>query len=165
MGAHRLKQTGLLVGSTLFFLSSLIIFVARFAISIIVARTLGVHGKGVYTIVLTLSSLMVMLLDLGLASALTYLVASSQYRPHQILNFASWTSIIIGAIGCLGFYGLYQLFLSQSLLTGVPLVYLRWVLLFLPINILTSLYLAILLGLQNILAYNIVNISRVIANL
>ena len=160
-----MKQTGLLVGSTLFFLSSLIIFVARFAISIIVARTLGVEGKGVYTLVLTISSLIVMLLDLGLASALTYLVASRQYRPRQILNFASWTSLIISVIGCLGFYVFYKLFLAQSLLAGVPPTYIRWVLLFLPINILTSLYLAILLGLQNILAYNIVNISRVIANL
>ncbi len=160
-----MKQTGLLVGSTLFFLSSLIIFVARFAISIIVARTLGVHGKGVYTLVLTISSLMVMLLDLGLASALTYLVASNQYRPRQILNFALWASIVIGVIGCLGFYWIYQLFLSQSLLAGVAPIYIRWVVLFLPINILTSLYLAILLGLQNILAYNIVNISRVIVNL
>jgi O-antigen/teichoic acid export membrane protein len=160
-----LKQTGLLVGSTLFFLSSLIIFVARFAISIIVARTLGVNGKGVYTLVLTISSLMVMLLDLGLASALTYLVASSQYRPRQILNFALWASIVIGVIGCLGFYILYKLFLAQSLLAGVPPIYISWVLLFLPINILTSLYLAIILGFQNIVAYNIVNICRVIANL
>lgn len=159
-----MKQTGLLVGSTLFFLSSLIIFVARFAISIIVARTLGVHGKGVYTLVLTISSLMVMLLDLGLASALTYLVASSQYRPRQILNFALWTSLIISLIGCLGFYVFYQLFLAQSLLAGVPPTYIKWVLLFLPINILTSLYLAIILGLQKILAYNIVNICRVVVN-
>jgi len=160
-----LKQTGLLFGSTLFFLSSLIIFLARFATSIIVARTLGVQGKGTYTLVLTISSLLVMLLDFGLASALTYLVASGQYQPRQILNFGLWMSLIIGITGSLIFYGIYSLYLYQSFLAGVPPIYIRWVLIFLPINILTSLYLAIILGLQNIFAYNLVNISRAVLNL
>ena len=160
-----MKQTGLLVGSTLFFLSSLIIFVARFASSIIVARTLGVEGKGVYTLVLTISSLLVMLLDFGLASALTYLVASRQYAPRQVLSFGLWMSLFIGIAGSLIFYILYTLFLSQSFLAGVPQIYVMWALLFLPVNLLTSLYLAIILGLQNILAYNLVNIIRALLNL
>jgi O-antigen/teichoic acid export membrane protein len=160
-----LKQTGLLVGSTLFFLASLIIFVTRFAASIIVARTLGVEGKGIYTLVLTISSLLVMFLDFGLASALTYLVASGQYPPRQILSFALWTTLFIWIAGSIGFYALYTLSLSQTFLAGVPPVYIQWVLIFLPINILTSLYLAIILGLQNIFAYNLVNISRAVLNL
>jgi O-antigen/teichoic acid export membrane protein len=160
-----LKQTGLLVGSTLFFLSSLLIFVVRFATSIIVARTLGVEGKGVYTLVLTISSLLVMLLDFGLASALTYLVASGQYTPRQVLSFALWTSLLVGIAGGLVFLVLYQLFLSQSFLSGVPPLYIRWILLFLPLNVLTSFFLAILLGLQKIFAYNLVNISRAMLNL
>ena len=129
------------------------------------ARTLGVQGKGVYTLVLTISSLLVMLLDFGLASALTYLVASGQYRPKQILNFGLWMSLIVGVAGSLVFYGIYTLFLSQSFLSGVPPIFITWVLIFLPINLLTSLYLAIILGLQNIFAYNLVNISRAVLNL
>ena len=47
----------------------------------------------------------------------------------------------------------------------MPQIYILWALLFLPVNLLTSLYLAILLGLQNILAYNLVNIIRALLNL
>jgi O-antigen/teichoic acid export membrane protein len=106
-----------------------------------------------------------MVLDFGLASALTYLVASGQYSPRQVLSFGLWMSLLIGIAGSLGFYMVYVLFLSQNFLSGVPSVYIIWVLVFLPINVLTSLYLAIILGLQNIFAYNLVNISRAVLNL
>jgi O-antigen/teichoic acid export membrane protein len=66
------KQSGYLFGSATFFISSILIYGLRFATSIVVARTLGVEGKGVYVLVLAVGSLLLLGLNLGVSGAFTY---------------------------------------------------------------------------------------------
>jgi len=160
-----LKQGGLLSGSTIFFLSSILVFLARFAISVIVARSLGPAGKGVYTLVLTYASFLVFILDFGLSSSLTYLVASRQFRQNELSQFAIYLSLVIGGLGCLAFYALYSGVLINNLLAGVDPGYINLVLAIVPFNLLASLLSAVLLGTQAILTYNVINIGRVLLNL
>ncbi len=160
-----IKQSGLVGGSAIFFLSSLIAFVARFATSVIVARTLGVEGKGIYALTILVVSMLALFLDPGLTSAITYLVASQQYKPGELFLFSMWTSIIMSSLGGGIFLILYATFLSNTFLAGIQPQYISLILFLLPVNLLTNYLSGMLLGLQEIIRFNLVSILRVIAAL
>ncbi len=160
-----MKQDGLLTGSALFFMSSVLTFLARFAISVIVARSLGPAGKGVYTLVLTFGSLLVFILDVGLSSSLVYLVASRRFQHSELTPFAACSSLAIGGLGSFAFYMIYLKLLANNLFAGVDPVYIGVVLAVVPCNLLATLLSAVILGRQSILAYNLINIVRMGLNL
>jgi O-antigen/teichoic acid export membrane protein len=159
------RQPGLLTGSIIFFSSSIVVFLSRFATSIIVSRALGVEGKGEYTLIITINGLLILFLDLGLNSSIRYLVSGKQYAPEEIFNFALLISITLSALGGFFFYTLYSGFFSHNILAGVEIKYIILLVLFLPLNLFTHFSSAIVLGLSKIGQYNLVNISRVISNL
>ena len=144
------SRSSILVGSTTFLLASIVIFVAKFATSIVIARSLGAEGKGIYTLTLMVGSLLLLILDLGLTSATTYLIASNRYSPSELINFSIWTSLLLSIIGGFSFYLLYITFLSQTILAGLETTYILLVLIFLPVTLLSSYLSAAILGLQRI---------------
>jgi O-antigen/teichoic acid export membrane protein len=159
------KQTGLLAGSVAFFVSSLITYAARFATSVIVARTLGVDGKGIYTLVLMIGGLLVLFLSLGLSGSITYLIASGQHKSAELSSLSIVSSIVLSVVGGLLFYIVYIFFLSERFLAGTDSMEIWLVLLSLPINLISLFLSSMLLGKQQIYAYNIINIIRVLSNL
>jgi O-antigen/teichoic acid export membrane protein len=159
------KQSGLLVGSTLIFISSLITFSAKFGTSVIVARTLGPEGKGVYNLTLLVGSLLVLIINLGISGSLTYLIASKKYEISQLFSFAVISAIFLGGIGGIVFYFPYEIFLKNNFLAGTDTSQVTLVLIFIPVILFTSYLSSILLGQQQIIAYNVVDIVRAIANL
>ena len=159
------KQTGLLEGSAAFFISSVIVFAARFTISIIVARTLGVEGKGIYALVLMTGSLLVLFFSLGLNGAITYLTASSRFTARELFSYSMSSAVILSMAGGLAFYIAYVSFLSDSFLTGLQLSYIWLIIIVLPINLISLFVSSILLGKQQIVAFNSINIIRTYSNL
>jgi O-antigen/teichoic acid export membrane protein len=159
------KQTGLLVGSTTFFITSLIIFITRFATSVLIARTLGAEGKGVYTLTLTAASLLALFLDMGLTGAITYYTASRQFKVDELFSYSLWISLLLSLAGGFFFYLLYKDFLVNSFLIGVDAANILIIILFLPINLFGSFLSGIILGLQHIFDYNLISVVRVFGNL
>ena len=159
------KQTGLLAGSAAFFFTSLFIYFARFATSVIVARTLGVEGKGTYTLVLMLGALLVLFLSFGLNGSITYLTARHLFTPKEINSFSILSSLLISIVGGFLFYYAYIYFLSGSFLAGTNAVEILLVILILPVNLATLFLSSILLGEQQIIAYSSINLLRVVSNL
>jgi len=159
------RQPSLFSGSIIFFSSSIVIILSRFATSIIVARALGVAGKGEYTLILTINGLLILFLDLGLNSSIRYQVAGQRYAAKELFSFAILSSLTLSVIGGLLFYKMYLGSLSHNLLAGVHTEYIILLILFLPINLLTHYSSAIILGLYKIGQYNLVSIIRVIVNL
>jgi O-antigen/teichoic acid export membrane protein len=143
----------------------MIIFVTRFATSVLIARSLGAEGKGVYTLTLTAASLLTLFLDIGLSSAITYYTASKQFKSEELFSYSIWISILLSLVGGLLFYWLYANFLATSFLKGVSNIYIWIIIIFLPINLLDSFLSSIVLGLQHIFDYNLINIVRVVGNL
>jgi stage V sporulation protein B len=159
------KQTGYLVGSATFFVTSILIFGLRFATSIVVARTLGVGGKGIYVLVLTVSSLLLLGLNLGVSGAFTYYTASNQFKPSDLFAFALLLSLAISAAGGAIFWLAYRLFLQGTFLVGTFPNQMLLVIISLPISLLTTFLASILLGLQQIVAYNAINLINYGTNL
>lgn len=159
------RQTGLFAGTATFFFSSLLVYAARFATSVIVARTLGVEGKGIYTLVLMLGSLLSLFLSFGFSGSITYLTASKQFSSKALYSFSIIASIILSVAGGIIFFIAYNRFFSQGFLTGTDVAQIMLVLLLLPVNLATLFLSSIIQGKQQLLAFNFINILRVLSNL
>jgi len=159
------KQTGLLLSSTSFFISTVIIYAARFLTSVIVARSLNVEGKGYYTLVLTVAHMLIMAVNMGINGTLTYFTASQKFSPKVLLGFAIASALSLSILGSAIFLILYKVILSNTLLQGLTLAHTWLVIAVLPVNLMTSFMMSILMGLQQFLPYTLIDISRAVTNL
>jgi O-antigen/teichoic acid export membrane protein len=159
------KQTGYLFGSATFFVTSIFIFGLRFITSIVVARALGVEGKGIYVLVLTVSSLLLLSLNLGVSGAFTYYAASQEFEPSDLFAFAVPLALVISGVGDGIFWLVYKLLLHNTFLVGTLPSQMLLVMISLPISLLTTFVASILLGLQQIVSYNTINIINYGTNL
>lgn len=153
---------GLARSSATFFLASIIIFSARFLTSIIIARSLGPDGKGIYFLVLSTAAIFSLVVNLGLNGAVTYFTASKQWTSAQLSGFILLAVTILSAIGIILFIMIYQGILSTTFLKDVDPRYIFLILALLPFNLFGSLLMSIQLGEQRILTYNLIEISRAI---
>lgn len=111
------------------------------------------------------TAMLVLFLDPGLTRSLTYLVASGQYQPHELYFFSLWMTTLLSILGGGIFYALYTNILAKNFLAGVQPIYVLLILFLLPVNLLTAYLSGILLGLQEIIRFNLVSILRVLAAL
>jgi O-antigen/teichoic acid export membrane protein len=159
------KQTGLIAGTTLLFVASIITFAGQFATSVVVARTLGPEFKGIYNLTLLSSGLVIIVSNLGLNGAISYFTASKKYSSQQLFFLAIVGGLVLSVIGGLLFFLAYDSILAKSLLAGSDRQLILWVMLGLPLSLVTSFLSSLLLGQQRMVAYNSVNILRVLTNL
>jgi O-antigen/teichoic acid export membrane protein len=159
------KQTGLITGTTLLFIASVIVFAGRFATSVVVARTLGPEFKGIYNLTLLSSGLVIIVSNLGLNGAISYFTASKKYSSQQMFILAILGGLILSIIGGALFFLAYDSFLVKNILAGSDRNLIIWVILGLPLSLVTSFLSSLLLGQQRLFAYNSIDILRVISNL
>ena len=159
------KQTGLIAGTTLLFIASVITFAGQFATSVVVARTLGPEFKGIYNLTLLSSGLVIIVSNLGINGAISYFTASKKYSIQQLFLLAILGGLLLSIIGGTVFYLAYDSILAKTILAGSDRTMILWVMLGLPLSLVTSFLSSLLLGQQRMFAYNAVNISRVLSNL
>jgi O-antigen/teichoic acid export membrane protein len=156
-----LPKPGLLQSSAIFLVASLIIYLIRFVIAVLVARAFGPQGKGIYSLVLLTGSMLLVVLNIGTGSALTYYTASKKFEAQVLVGYAFGAGLLLGIIGGIIFYFLYIFFLSNNLLSGLEPRYILWVTLIIPLNLIALFLSGILIGLQRILEYNALELIRV----
>jgi len=121
--------------------------------SIIIARALGPEGKGVYSIVLLLPSLIVTLSHLGISFATVYYVAQRRFPDREVLGSNAWLAGLLGAAG--GAVGtIIVFFFQERVVPGVPQGYLFFALTLIPVELLFSYIQHFLLGAQRIKEFN-----------
>jgi O-antigen/teichoic acid export membrane protein len=126
--------------------------------SVIIARTLGPDGTGVYTLGILFPLLVVTFTNLGIGPATVYYVAQGKYAVRDVLGSDVLLSGIIGMIAAaLGF--LFLLILGGVVFPTVPPAYLRLALLLVPLTIFGQLHInQILLGTKRIADFNAANV-------
>lgn len=159
------KQTGLIAGTTLLFIASVITFAGQFATSVVVARTLGPEFKGIYNLTLLSSGLVIIVSNLGLNGAISYFTASKKYSSKQLFLLAIIAGLSLSIVGGALFFLAYDSLLAKNILEGSDRTLILWVMLGLPLSLVTSFLSSLLLGQQRMIAYNSVIILRVITNL
>ena len=127
--------------------------------SIIIARSLGPEGRGVYALALLLPSVLVLVMELGMGPASTYYVARNISNAKDILTINIVSALAIGVMAVL-FGGILIMYYGSVLFPGVDPVYLWFALLMIPFQLFMLFASNILLGMQKLPSYNLVNISK-----
>ncbi len=159
------KEPGLLEGSITFFLSYVVSYLARFLTSIVVARTLGVEGKGIYSLVLISGSFIVLVFSIGLGNSITYFTANKKFSPANLFTFSVVSTGFLSIIGGLGLYLAYRWYLSDRILAGVTQYHIQLIIISLPISLLAIFLSSIVRGRQEFIAFNAIALSGVVSNL
>lgn len=135
---------------------------------VIVARTLGPEGKGAFVLVLALSSLGAVILGLGIDRSLGVLAArSSDVARSAFANALTW-SAVIGGLGALAIFLLYGPPANGGHATGPlgailpPLTETQLIAaaLSLPFELAYSIGLLGMVGLQRLVAFNVLRFLR-----
>ncbi len=122
-------------------------------ISVIITRTLGPEGKGIFALAMLIFSLLSMFAGFGLNQATAYYVANKKYTTREVFGsniiIASLISILALGAGLILIF-----FFNDTLFPGVKRDYLFLALLLFPVAYFFELASQILLGLEKIQSYN-----------
>ncbi len=142
--------------SLISFITDVLVFVLGFPISIIIARTLGPMGKGVYSLILLIPSIIIVFANFGIGSANVYFVGSKRYKIQDIVSNSLILSFFLGSISVLMFWGLVQFDFFQKFITTnqIPLFYLWMIIFTIPISLLLDYFRNIIRGKGEIINYN-----------
>jgi O-antigen/teichoic acid export membrane protein len=126
--------------------------------SVIIARTLGPDGNGVYTLAVLFPLLVVTFTNLGIGPATVYYVAQGKYAVRDVLGSDVLLSAVTGLMAtALGF--LFLLLLGGLLFPTVPAPFLRLSVLLVPLTMFGQLHInQVLLGSQRIADFNAANV-------
>ncbi len=128
--------------------------------SIVIARALGPHGTGVYTLATLFPLLVVTFANLGLGPATVYHVAQDKYSLVEVLGSNTLMSVIVGTMASV--LGLVvALRFQASIFPGVAVSYLVLALMMVPLNLFSQQYASqILLGARRIKEFNAVALAN-----
>lgn len=148
------------VGWTL--VTKITITVLGIASSIVVARYLGPHDKGVLAAVTALSGIALQLGNLGLPSATTYFLSRDRLLLAQIIGSSVWAATVLGGLIALIAYMAVLLF--PSIVGDVKTSILAVSIFAVPFMFFTSLAQNILLALQKIRLFNLLDLGANLAS-
>ena len=141
------------------FLTQIVILLIGIGTSVVLARSLGPEGKGLYTLAILLPTLVITITNLGIAPATTYFTAKGGYDPKSIFTNNTFISLLIGGLSVIVGYLIISFF-GDSLLPGLPKSIALLGLLLIPFRLVGENIKNILLGLQKIALVNLINLSR-----
>ncbi|HEX6308366.1 MAG TPA: polysaccharide biosynthesis C-terminal domain-containing protein [Longimicrobiales bacterium] len=132
--------------------SRVVLVALGIAASVLTARALGPAGLGALTVMLTLGTLAVQFINLGLPSALSWQVAADRSRLPQLLGASLLWGTGVGTACACGLYLFFQAVPSLSPIASTTLLAaaLAWI----PLGLLLLLLLGLLLGLDRLSEYN-----------
>ncbi|MCK0097481.1 oligosaccharide flippase family protein [Yoonia sp. F2084L] len=126
----------------------------QLGILLIVARVLGPKGAGAYAVALLLPMTMSQLLNLGLASANVYFVASRKFPLHQAWAASRDLVLVMGPLG-LTVGTCVIVVIGDTVFPGVPQIALLLALLIYPTSLLAGIVSGLFQALQDFRAFNI----------
>jgi len=131
------------------------------ASSVIIARVLGPKGKGVYSLVILLPTLLITFTNIGISSASIFYIGQKKYDLKEVLGnniiFALIISIFAILIGLIIVF-----FFENKLFPNIKTGYLLLSLCLIPFQFFFTFLINILLGLQKIKKYNFISLIRTV---
>jgi O-antigen/teichoic acid export membrane protein len=142
------------------FSSQILIFAFGFIASIILARALGPTGKGIYVLIILIPTVMLKLGSLGIEAANVYFTGSKQYEIKDIISNSLISALFLGLTLMLLFWGVSYLNIFQNFLNSnqIDSVLLWLVVLTVPFSLMFGFLSSIILGKEEIVKYNKINI-------
>jgi len=153
--------------SAITFSSQILIFALGLITSIILARTLGPTGKGIYALIILIPAVMLNLGSLGIEAANVYFIGSKQYEPKDVVSNSLLSSILLSLFLILLFLGISYLSAFKTYLNSsqINIFYLWLVVLTIPFSLFSGFLRSIFLGKEEIVTFNKINIFQTIIQL
>lgn len=153
--------------SAITFSSQILIFALGLITSIILARTLGPTGRGIYALIILIPTVMLRLGSLGIEAANVYFTGSKRYQIKDIISNSLLSSILLGLVLISLFWGIAHLNIFHRFLNSNQInpFYLWLVVLTVPLSLLSRFLNSIFLGKEEIVKYNKINIFRSVLQL
>lgn len=140
-------------------ISQFVALILGIGTSIIVTRALGPDGKGVYALVTLFASFFVYYTTFGLNQASVFYLGRKVYPEREVFGHNLVYVLVLSAVSTV--CGLVVIFwFGEGLFPGVGAPLLLLGLLFIPAQLLFGFLAAVLLGLQEIRRYNVVQLLR-----
>ncbi|OES44937.1 flippase [Domibacillus iocasae] len=152
------ENSSFLKNSVMNFSSNILTIILGLLTTVIIARTLGVEGQGLFTLITLLPTMLVTFMNFGIAPATVYYIGREKYCMNIVVS----TNIILGlGISFLAInVGLGAVFLfKNTFFDGVPLLALLSTLFVLPFLFFNSFLQAVYQGTQNFRRYNAINLT------
>lgn len=143
------------------FSSRILILLLGLISNIIIARKVGVEGIGIYTTVITTSSLLVMLFGGGLNWSNTYLVGKNKAYFSDVFFNSMLYSILIGILLVTSYFIGIPEIIANTLQVNKNIT--LAILVSIPLTLIWNNNQAITLGLQEIKKYNMISIINIIS--
>ena len=148
--------------TTITFITRVLTLILGLAGSVIIARSLGPEGKGVYALAVLLPSLIVTFTNLGIGQAGIYYIGRGEYSPREIFGNNVMLSVVLGVFSII-IGGIIVFFFRDPVFSDISRRYLLLTLVLIPLNLFFSYTNMILLGLQRIKEYNAVSIVQTVS--
>jgi O-antigen/teichoic acid export membrane protein len=147
------QPAGLLRSGTLTFASRLVVFALSLLASVILARTLGPHGRGLYALALLGPSLAVLVANFGVGNAVTYHLARRTFPVDQVVGQVIALALILGVASTVLLLAVVGLF-GRYLLPGVPISLVSVAGVSVPLGLFFYFCLSFSQGLERFVAFN-----------
>jgi len=163
----KIKMNSISKNSAITFSSQILIFALGLITSIILARTLGPTGRGIYALIILIPTVMLRLGSLGIEAANVYFTGSKRYQIKDIVSNSLLSSILLGLVLISLFWGIAHLNIFHRFLNSNQInpFYLWLVVLTVPLSLLSRFLNSIFLGKEEIVKYNKINIFRSVLQL
>ncbi len=149
-----MKELGVKKGTILTFGGRSLYFVFAFISGIIIARTTGPQGKGIYSLVILTASLVAILTGIGVGTANACFVGRKPDRIPSIITNSIFLMILCSIL--LG--GLFLIFQNFQIFEPTKLMFVGIAFAIVPFILLMSLFNEILHGMNKILEFSLIRI-------
>lgn len=121
--------------------------------TVIIARTLGPEGQGIYSLAIMFSYILLIFTAMGINPASVFFIGKKKYSPQEVLGNNLFLNLLIG-LGTVLIGLIIVFFFSDAFFPGVEEIYLLLALFLVPLILLFDLGCQVLIGLQEIKKYN-----------
>jgi len=131
----------------------------------VVARVLGVEGKGILSLLLLVPNMLGLFLGCGIGVANIYYTGSKRWDVATLVRNSIGMTILMSGVGIIGVIGAMISGLLPIVLPNVPLLLVFVALIGFPLNLLSSYLATILQGLQRIFTLNALSVMQSVITL
>jgi len=141
------------------FSTQIIIVILGIAVAVAIARALGPEGKGAYSLIILVPTLLATLGNLGIGIANTYFGGSGKYDWAKLASNSLIAALGLGVLVAIAFMAYFYVF-HPSFLRDIESQTILMATLALPFSLLIIYFGNILLGENRIREFNLINLTR-----
>jgi O-antigen/teichoic acid export membrane protein len=155
-------QTPLVRSGTLTLASRVVIFGLAIVSNVILARSLGPEGRGLYALALVAPSAVTLIANLGVSQALVYYSARKTYANDQLIGQILSLSLMLGGVATAALLGVVAV-MGKYILPGVPIYLIFIASASIPLGVFFYYALAYQQGLERFVGFNALYLVNAVA--